>query len=102
MANSKNTSVISAVQAVDIKRALIGFMLDTKVETIDVSPASAGALMLAPEDYDVEVRQDRYGIHVTLIDQAKPVMDDWDAVQNGIPGKNEVDGVPGVYIPYSD
>jgi hypothetical protein len=44
-------------------------MLDTKQSAIHVSPDSAGRVLLAPDDWDLEYSQDRDGIHVSLVDR---------------------------------
>jgi hypothetical protein len=53
----------------DVKRALIAFMVDEKETELHISPDAAGRVLLAPDDWDIVVSQDRNGIHVALVDK---------------------------------
>jgi hypothetical protein len=72
----------------DLKRALIGHMLDTKQSSINVSPDSAGRVLLAPDDWDVVYSQDREGIHLELIDNEEQNQSRLTSVLNGSDDQN--------------
>lgn len=61
----------------EIKRALTAYMIDEKLMSLHISPDASGRVLLAPDDWEIEISQDRNGIHVLLIDKNEEVKPDW-------------------------
>lgn len=61
----------------EITQALIAYMIDEKLMSLHISPNASGQVLLAPEDWDIEISRDRNGIHVQLIDTNKDTADEW-------------------------